>query len=86
MIGIAAVSARPRNALHASKPVMRGMTTSIRIRSGRSATAFSTASAPSLAVTSWYGPFLRIIDSIIRIALESSTTRIFLRTSIRASA
>src|SRR5215469_308362 len=68
-----------RIALHASNPFMRGITTSIRIRSGCSCFAFSTASCPSDAVTHRYDArFSRISRSISNAVLESSTTSTFL--------
>ena len=61
----------------ASKPSIFGITTSMRMRSGFSASAFATPSCPSLASTTSYWFFARIIFSIRRTVDESSTSRIF---------
>ena len=51
MTGISRVSSCSRIRRQASKPSIRGMTTSMRMRSGRSDIAFSSPSCPSRAVT-----------------------------------
>ena len=53
------MSSRCFSSRQASKPVLRGMITSMRIRSGRSAAATSTACCPSWAVTSVVGALLQ---------------------------
>src|SRR5713101_4151025 len=82
--GMSRVDWRTRSSRRASKPVIFGMTTSMRMRSGRSRSALLTPSRPSLAVIRSYGPFLRIICSMKSEVLESSTSRIFLRITGRS--
>ena len=77
--GDLARGARGAQQRHASKPPIFGMITSRRMRSGMCSAAFGTPSSPFVAVTISYGPFRRMNFSIMRIVLESSTRRIFLR-------
>src|SRR5690348_15726676 len=79
MIGVCWSSWLSRMRRQASKPLMRGMTTSSRMRSGFSTAALRTASSPFDAVIRVYGSLRRMNFSIIRMVLESSTSRIFLR-------
>src|SRR5262249_36390534 len=61
----------------ASQPSITGRLMSIRIRSGRSARAFSTPSAPSTAIDTSNPRFLSRRDSMSRFISWSSTSRIF---------
>src|SRR5205823_452854 len=76
MIGMAAVSLSARRRRQTSTPEMLGMTTSSRMRSGRSATARVMACSPSDAVNSSKPSRPRPSRSISRIRFESSTQRI----------
>lgn len=75
LVSLMVASARMRRT--ASKPFLFGITTSIRIIATFGQP--STASSPSFAVMRSYGPFVRILRSVIRIVLKSSKRRIFLR-------
>ncbi len=78
MIGIDSVASWLRISRHASKPFIRGITTSIKMRSGCSATAFSTPLMPSSAVMTSQPRIERKMSCwVIAATFESSTTRIF---------
>src|SRR6267154_148715 len=59
------------------KPLVPGMTTSIRMRSGRSDFALLIASSPFSAVTTWYPCFDSVSMKNCRSVCESSTIKIF---------